>query len=140
MVTRSPAYQPRVRAVVKAALFTGAVLYSWAAGGLGQNTLPATVAIVLPGVAGLWLARRRPPPDQPPAARVNSGAALTWALWALAFLLWEAAAFFFQESPTVANPDHPTLSALMEPILAPQPVRALGYLAWLLGGWRLLRR
>jgi hypothetical protein len=140
---RSPAYDPHARtaAIARVGLFGGAVAYSWVAGGLDQNSLPATAAIVLPGIVGVWLARRRPARREPAnAPTADPRGAITWALWLLAFLLWEAGAFFFQESPTIGNYDHPTLSLLVEPFLEPQPVRALGYLAWLAGGWRLLRR
>jgi hypothetical protein len=137
---RSPAFEPRAGAATRVGLLTGAVAYSWLAGGLRQNTLPATAAIVLPGVAAVWLARRRAPSDRGRAPDADPRGAITWALWLLAFLLWEAGAFISQESPTVGNRDRPTLSLLMEPFLEPQPTRALGYLAWLVGGWRLLRR
>jgi hypothetical protein len=140
MVMRSRADAPQARAVIRAGLLTVAALYSWAAGGLRQNTLPAIAAIVLPGIVGVWLARRRPPRVPAKGAPADPRAGVTWALWLLAFLLWEAGAFMFQESVTLGNADHPTLSVLLEPILEPQPVRALGYLVWLVGGWRLLRR
>jgi hypothetical protein len=137
---RSPAYDPRAGVAARVGLLTAAAAYSWLAGGLRQNTLPATVAIALPGVAAVWLARHRAPREREQAPDDGKGGMLVWALWLSAFLLWEAGAFFAQESPTIHNPDRPTLSVLVEPILMPQPIRALGYLLWLIGGWRLLRR
>jgi hypothetical protein len=163
---RSSASAQRTSAAARFGLLTGAVAYSWLAGGLRENTLPAAVAVVVPGIAAVVVARRgtaatapssqyqpagagaagQAPPTVAERARehtpdgVDTRGATVWGLWLLAFLLWEAGAFLFQESPTIPNHDHPTLSLLMDPLLQPQPVRALGYLAWLLGGWRLLRR
>ena len=191
MRSSASASASRAGAAGRLGLLTGAVAYSWLAGGLRENTLPAAVAVMVPGIAAAVVARRgHPAPgsatlDQRPGAveaappraeapdaaaqpeghedrqgqpggeapatlTARSGApapadvdprgATVWGLWLLAFLLWEAGAFLFQESPTVGNDDHPTLSLLMDPLLQQQPVRALGYLAWLVGGWRLLRR
>lgn len=64
---------------------------------------------------------------------------LVWPLLALVLALLELGAFLSQSSPTTDNPDHPTLSTTVEPLLAGEGARALFLLAWTLVGVWLVR-
>jgi hypothetical protein len=66
-----------------------------------------------------------------------------WRMWpvlglVLAFL--ELGSFLGQPDPRTDNPDHPTISTVVEPWLAPAAVRAVVIAAWLAMGWWLVRR
>jgi hypothetical protein len=104
-------------------------------------TLPGTLLVILAGVV-VWMVdpetgtapevADEPSPSAPEATR--AGVAV-WGLVILAFLLWEAGAFF------LGNDDaHPTFSTLSEPILGWPPMRALAGFAWMSWGWQLRAR
>ena len=54
--------------------------------------------------------------------------------------LWELMALLMQSSLVVADPAHPTISTLMDPVLAAGYRRALFLLGWLGFGAYLLER
>ena len=108
-------------------------VYAWWAAGLRPFTWPALIAVVMAGVGTIVIGTSRRRPSEPlPGPR--SGAAI----WGLLFVLlvgWELAAYF--QHPRV---DHPTLSALADPVTDWRPVRALAFLAWIALGADLSRR
>ncbi|MFC8503308.1 hypothetical protein ACFUC1_13175 [Pedococcus sp. NPDC057267] len=62
-----------------------------------------------------------------------------WVTILLAGCVVELVSFLAQPDAWTDNPDHPTLSALVDPMLGDHPARALVAAAWVLAGWRLLR-
>ncbi len=54
--------------------------------------------------------------------------------------VWELAALLQQPSLTVTSRQHPTLSALTDPVLASAPGRSAALGLWLALGWWLVRR
>lgn len=98
--------------------------FSWRANGY----------IVAIGAALCWLGISGRLPKRPVPTGLGARAAW-WLVPALLLALTELTDFLF--GSTVA---HPTVSLLLDPLLAGEVGRALGYLAWLGGFWGLIRR
>jgi hypothetical protein len=130
------------------ALVAGWLLYSLAAGGLARFSWAAMVAAAVPGVVGVasgWWAAPRAPAEAAPtqaaeAAPIRAGGAPAWAALFVALALLELGAWLLQPSLTTASAAHPTISALLDPVLASHPERAVGFAAWLALGWFLVRQ
>jgi hypothetical protein len=126
----------RRRAVVLVAAL-GTLAYAALASTTRVNTVPAVVAVALPGAAVAVLTLRRP--ERPgEASQLLRRTTTLWAVVALTGLLWEAGAYFGEL--TIAQYDHPTLSILLEPSLQSPTVRFAAWVLWLWAGWRLVRR
>ena len=98
--------------------------------GLGGELSPAAHVAVLTagaGVVAVGLIRRAGAGSRPAGAP-----AVRWLVWPALALVWEAVAL-------VAD-DLPTISDLLDPVLAPAVVRAAATLAWLTVGARLATR
>lgn len=106
-----------------------------AVGGLfGSFTPGASLLVHAIGGTMVWLgvsgrAGRRPVPRQLPRA------ALWWLVPLLILAITELWAFL-----NTPNPDYPTVSLLLDPVLEHYLPRAAGYFAWLAGFWALVRR
>lgn len=122
-------------------LFTGVVaVFAVSAGTFGRYSWPATVAIVLPGVAALALAWRGPLPGAPAPVRPERWSALPWAAVFVALALWELAALLLQPTLTTDSYAHPTISVLSDPALASHPGRSVIMFTWLCVGAFLVGR
>jgi hypothetical protein len=118
-----------------------------AAVALGMALLPrispvTDAAFAALGLGALWLAWM---PGGAPAASHGEVPRTppTWWLWwvpALVFCTVEVLSLAYQPAPRVDSPAHPSLSGIVEPVLAHWPTRALALLVWLAAGWWLLRR
>ncbi|MBV9832345.1 MAG: hypothetical protein JOZ82_12190, partial [Marmoricola sp.] len=91
-------------------------------------------------VVGVLLVRQVWSPGREPAADDASGLDppprwWCWPLLGVVLALVELFSFLHQTAPMVDNPQHPTLSSVVEPHLTAWPVRALVLGAWLLGCW-----
>ncbi len=123
------------------ALFAGVMAASMA-------VLPGGTGGVLDlafGVVGLLLLRQAWSPGREPAGQDPTALdpPRRWWLWpalGVALALVELFSFLHQSAPMVDNPQHPTLSSVVEPHLSAGPVRAVVLWAWLLGCWWLARR
>ncbi len=101
--------------------------YSW----------PATVAIWALALAAVGLAWGGP--DRRSARPTTSGA-LVWGGVAIAAGGWELAALAQQPTLLEGSPDHPTLSVLLDPVLATYPGRVAVLACWLALGRYLVRK
>jgi hypothetical protein len=54
--------------------------------------------------------------------------------------LWELVALLGQPDLVTGSWEHPTVSVLLDPVLATYPGRAAVLAGWLAGGWFLCRR
>jgi hypothetical protein len=97
-------------------------------------TWAAAVAVLAPGVVVLVVRVRRPVAALSLDARPRL-ASFQWGGLLAALTGWEAVAWF---GPN--DPEHPTLSLLLDPALEHYPVRVLGYLLWLAAGLWLVTR
>lgn len=117
-----------------------AVAYAAIVGSFTRYTWPDTVAVVLPGVLVLLVAWRGPLwPRRVPPRPTRLGPAL-WASVFVAAALWELTALLMQPSLQQGSYSHPTISYLMEFVLADWVGRAVVLLVWLgLGAFLLTR-
>jgi hypothetical protein len=116
----------------------GVALYAVVAGSMQPYSWPMTVAVVLPAAAGLVLAWRGPLREGPVPPKPGRTAALAW--WAVLVVggLWELTALLMQPSIDVGSAAHPTISFLMDSVLASPAGRMLTIALWLALGWFLL--
>ena len=97
-------------------------------------TLPAVVAVLLPGLALLTLAARRPARPVRPV-RPRAPAVILWTAMTLLVVGWEATAWVWGN-----DYEHPTLSLLLDPVLDTYPGRVVGWVGWLAAGRWLVTR
>jgi hypothetical protein len=100
-------------------------------------TVEAAAAVVLPAIVLVVLvvlaAHRRPRPRVVLASRYR--ASLSWAGLVVLFAAWEVTAALWGNDAA-----HPTLSLLLDPVLATYPGRIVGWIAWLgVGRWLVTR-
>ena len=95
-------------------------------------TVAAAVAVALAGIALVVLAaRRRPPPRVVLATRHVA----PWVGLVGVVAAWEATAVLWGNDAA-----HPTLSLLLDPVLATYPGRVAGWITWLgVGRWLVIR-
>jgi len=125
------------RRVWRLVALAGAVAYVWLAGSFGRYSWPMTVAIVVPAAAVLavgWPRRGAvtPKPTWPLGA-------VAWGAVFLSMCLLELTSLLLQPSFRTDSYAHPTISFLMDPLLASHVGRAIGLFAWLALGWLLLQ-
>ncbi|WP_143056179.1 hypothetical protein [Pedococcus cremeus] len=102
------------------------------------RTSPAVeLALAAVGVAALTVVLRAGAGG--PLPRTSTRRGWVWAVPLLAGALFELANFLTQPDPHTDNLDHPTLSALVDPLLDGRLVRAGVTVAWVLVGWALVR-
>ena len=107
--------------------------YAWWTAGLRPFTWPALLAVGVAGAGTIVLGTRWRRPSERQDCSVSG--ALVWGV-ALSLLVgWELAAYF--QHPRA---DHPTLSALAEPVIDWRPARAIAFLVWTALGADLSRR
>jgi hypothetical protein len=139
-VTVRPADTGRTPLSGRILLVGGVIAMTCVGGSLASHSWPATIATLVPSAVLLVLAIRRDPPaatERTP--RLRRGVAM-WSALVVAGLAWEAVAFVRQPDWGRADPVHPTLSTLLDPVLEHGPLRYVGWLLWLVAGWRLVTR
>jgi hypothetical protein len=119
----------------KVVIGAGLAAYSWVAASTVPFTRNALLVVLLPGAAVAVLAYGRPARRIPPPDRVDVTGLSYWAVCIIALFEWEAAAFRDNSLWW-----HPSLTALIDPVLGVRPVKAAAILIWLLSGWALVRR
>jgi hypothetical protein len=119
------------------ALF-GAVSYVWLGGSFGRYSWPMTAAIVLPAAAVLAIGWPRPEAGASPPEPTWPVGAVAWGAVFLSACLLELTSLLLQPSFRTDSYAHPTISFLMDPLLASHLGRAIGLFAWLALGWLLL--
>lgn len=113
------------------------IVYAIVVGTFDRFSWPLTVAVAVPGVWAVsiaWRAGERGS-TAPPLEPVGR------AVWLAVFLLlaaWEVQALLLQPTLTTSSWAHPTLSTLMDPILAGHLGRSITLVAWLAVGGHLL--
>jgi hypothetical protein len=121
-------------------LAIGAVLYA-AIVGTFARWWPISMAVPIPGalaVGYVWIGT--------PAIAANGArderrpSAVPWVVVLLALAAWEVQALLLQPSLTTSSWAHPTLSTLMDPVLASHIARSITLAVWLWVGGYLLER
>lgn len=114
------------------------VLYAVLVGWFGRFSWPLTIGVAVPGVLAVTAAWRTPVAEPGPAPLDPVGKA-AWLAVFLSLAAWEVQALLLQPSLTTASWDHPTLSTLMDPVLAGHLGRSVTMIVWLALGGYLLR-
>jgi hypothetical protein len=121
-----------VRTIVLTAVVLG---YAWYAGGTAPFTARSLASVLLPGAVLGFVAFGRPPRRIPPPDSVDPAGLSYWVICIALLFEWEASAVR-DNSP----PWHPSLTDLINPLIAPHPVRSAAFVVWLLAGWALVKR
>ncbi len=117
-----------------------AVAFGWAAGRWELYDWRLKVATGIPGVLVALLMLTHRPPDEGTAPGRPARLWWLWAVVAVGICVQELVSFAQQPTPTTGSHEHPTLSFLIEPLLASPLVRGCLLAGWLAGGYYLLRR
>jgi hypothetical protein len=109
--------------------------YAWLAATTRPFTFMSLLVVLIPGAVVAGMAIWGPPDRIEPPERLDI-TGFSWWLVVIAVLFeWEAAGFR-DNSPWW----HPSLTELVNPIIAPYPLRAIAFFLWLITGWALVRR
>jgi hypothetical protein len=128
------------RLVAAPLILLAIVAYSAVVGGFGRYSWPATLAVLLPGVAVLWISWRLPSRPGSDPGPIGTVGVVAWVSVFVGAAIWELITLLQQPSLSTPSYDHPTLSTLTDPILASHPGRTIGLILWLSFGWFVLRR
>ena len=115
------------------------VLYAFLAGFLARFSWPLTVVVVVPGAVAValgWAGAERETAEPP----LGLPGALRWTALFVALALWELTNLLLQPSFRADSHAHPTMSVLMDPVLASHVGRSVSIAVWLALGWFLLER
>lgn len=109
---------------------------------LPRTSAAESAIFALPGVVAALVVLRFKPPRGPgaPPSRHRGLARFVWVALGLALALVELSSFLSEPSPGVENPNHPTVSDLVDPLLATPWSRGLIAVLWLSAGLWLIRR
>jgi hypothetical protein len=126
---------------VSTPLAIGAVLYAAIVGTFARWSWPISVAVAVPGAIAVGSAWLGTPAVATNGPRYESRpSAVPWVIVLLALAAWEVQALLLQPSLTTSSRAHPTLSTLMDPVLASHIGRSISLAVWLwLGGYLLER-
>jgi hypothetical protein len=129
---------PRRRRTTVVAVWALAVVYAVVVGGFERYTWPVTVAVLLPGTVALVVAWRGPLYDRAEPGPVSRWSVVGWTSVLVLAGLWELTALLMQPDLQQGSLDHPTVSFMMDTVLAGHLGRTVTLLAWLALGWWLL--
>src|ERR1022692_3556778 len=118
-------------------LVIGAALaaYSWATASSAAFTTGALLIVVLPGAVIAVIAVWRPSNRIPPPGRMDVTGFSYWAIGVCPLLEW---AGYADKGNSSWRP--PALTDLINPLIAPHPLKSAAILICLLAGWALVRR
>jgi hypothetical protein len=120
----------------QSAIVGAAVLgYAWLLGGTAPFSTKALLGVLLPGAVLGVIAFARPPERIPAPESVDVAGLSYWVICIALLFEWEASAVR-DNSP----PWHPSLTDLVNPLIAPHPMRTAAIVVWLLAGWALVKR
>lgn len=123
--------RPARNAIVAA----GLIGYAWWLGGAAAFSTKALIGVLVPGAVLGAIAYGRPPERIPPPERIDVTGFSYWIICIALLFEWEASAV--RDS---APPSHPALTTLIDPLIAPHPVKCAAIVIWLLAGWALVKR
>jgi hypothetical protein len=109
---------------------------------LSRTAWPLAAAVVVPGLlalAAVWRVGRSP---LQLASRPDRGLGRAWLSWPVLLVvgcLFELVNFALQPNPQTDSYAHPTISALVDPLLGWAPARAVVAAVWLAIGFWLVR-
>ena len=125
-------WRPSGRRLALSAVLFG---YAWLAASTRPFTFMSLLVVLLPGAVVAGVAIWGPPDRIEAPDRLDIGGFSWWLVIVAVLFEWEAAGFR-DNSPWW----HPSLTELVNPIIAPYPLRAIAFFLWLITGWALVRR
>jgi hypothetical protein len=133
------ALEPRLplgaRPARNAAIGAGLIGYAWILGGTAPFSLKALLGVLLPGAVVGVIAYSRPPERIPPPETLDVTGFSFWIICLALLFEWEAAAVR-DDSPAW----HPSLTDVINPLIAPHALKSAAIVVWLLVGWALVKR
>jgi len=122
--------RPARNAIIGAAV----IGYAWLLGGAAPFSTRALIEVLLPGAVLGVIAFARPLERIPAPASVDTAGLSYWVIAVALLFEWEASAVRDDRSW------HPSLTDLINPLIAPHPIKTAAIVVWLLAGWALVRR
>jgi hypothetical protein len=113
----------------------GLITYAWILAGTAPFSMKALIGVLLPGAVLGGIAYGRPPERIPPPESVDLTGFSYWIICIALLFEWEASAV--RDNTTTW---HPSLTDLINPLIAPHPVKCAAIVVWLLAGWALVKR
>ena len=128
---------PRSSSLPASRLLVGVIVvtYAWFASNSSVFSTRALVGVLIPGAVLGTIAYARPPERIPAPESVDLTGFSYWIICIGLLFEWEASAF---RANTLSW--HPSLTDLINPLLAPHPVKSAAFVVWLLAGWGLVKR
>lgn len=113
----------------------GLVSYAWVDATAAPFSTRALVGVLIPGVVLAVLAYRMRSRRIAAPERLDISGVSYWVICVTMLFEWEASAFRDNSWPW-----HPSLTILIDPLLAPHPVKSAAIVVWMLAGWALVKR
>ncbi len=136
-----PSRLPRSSSLPASRLLVGVIVvaYAWVAGNSAPFSTKALVGVLIPGAVLGTIAFGRPPERIPAPESIDATGFSYWIICIALLFEWEASAFKANfKAGTLWS--HPTLTDIINPLLAPHPVKSAAFIVWLLAGWGLVKR
>lgn len=121
-------------------LAAAVVVYAVVVGGLSRYSWATTVAVLLPGLAGVIVAWQGPIVSRSEPTPISHRGARVWGAVFVTLSLWELTNLLLQPTLEVGSYAHPTMSVAMDAILSLHVGRSISLLVWMALGWYLVRR
>lgn len=118
-----------------AVIGAGMIGYAWLLGGAPPFSTRALLGVLLPGAVLGVIAYARPPERIPPPESIDVTGFSYWVICIALLFEWEASAV---RAHSLTG--HPSLTDLINPLIAPHPIKAAAIVVWLLAGWALVKR
>jgi hypothetical protein len=118
-----------------AVIGVGLLSYAWILAGTAPFSMKALIGVLVPGAVLGGIAYGRPPERIPPPKSVDLTGFSYWIICIALLFEWEASAV--RDNTTTW---HPSLTDLINPLIAPQPVKCAAIVVWLMAGWALVKR
>jgi hypothetical protein len=109
--------------------------YAWFAAGQAPFSNKALLSVLLPGAVLGAIAYGRPPERIPAPDQIDLTGFSYWVICLAALFEWEASAF-----RSGSTWSHPALTDLINPVIAPHPIKSAAIVVWLMAGWGLVKR
>lgn len=123
------------RSAQSAVVGAAVVGYAWLLGGTAPFSTKALLGVLLPGALLGVIAFARPPERIAPPEAVDVAGLSYWVICIALLFEWEASAVRGSSPPS-----HPSLTDLINPLIAPHPVKTAAIVVWLLAGRALVKR
>lgn len=131
-----PEWTRRGRHPTRSALIAVVLVgYAWVAASAAPFTTRSLVGVIIPGAVLGAIAYGRPPQRIPPPDQLDALGMSYWMIAVGALFEWEASAWRDNSWPW-----HPSLTNLVNPLLAPHLLKSGAILLWILAGWGLVKR